>query len=156
MEKQDSRFEIRQRNSEQIPRFFSSRFSYLVSPISPSVRAFANETALFKRVLFLAKIGMRDELGFWKFLKMTTMNISLPDKMKAFIEAQMARDGFASASEYLRTLIRDAQKSRVKQELEIKFREALESGPATLMTKKDWVALRQEAMEGLTGESICP
>ena len=53
---------------------------------------------------------------------MTTMNISLPEEMKAFIEAQMAREGFASASEYLRALIRDAQKRRGKQALEAKFR----------------------------------
>ncbi len=33
---------------------------------------------------------------------MTTMNISLPDEMKAFVEAQMAHEGYASASEYLR------------------------------------------------------
>ena len=33
---------------------------------------------------------------------MTTMNISLPEEMKAFIEAQMAQEGYASASEYLR------------------------------------------------------
>jgi Arc/MetJ-type ribon-helix-helix transcriptional regulator len=30
---------------------------------------------------------------------MTTMNISLPEEMKAFIEAQMVAEGFASASE---------------------------------------------------------
>ena len=35
---------------------------------------------------------------------MTTMNISLPDEMKAFVEAQMATEGYASASEYLRAL----------------------------------------------------
>jgi antitoxin ParD1/3/4 len=49
---------------------------------------------------------------------MTTMNIPLPDEMKAFIEAQMSIDGYASASEYLRALIRDDQKRRVKQALE--------------------------------------
>jgi antitoxin ParD1/3/4 len=87
---------------------------------------------------------------------MTTMNISLPDEMKAFIEAEMATEGFASASEYLRTLIRAAQKRRAKQALEEKFREALESGPATPMTKDDWVALRREALEGLAGETIRP
>jgi antitoxin ParD1/3/4 len=65
---------------------------------------------------------------------MTTMNISLPDEMKVFVEAQMAQEGYASASEYLRALIRDAQKRRAKRELEAKFREALESGPATPMT----------------------
>ena len=87
---------------------------------------------------------------------MTTMNISLPDEMKAFIEAQMAQEGYASASEYLRFLIREAQKRRAKQELEAKFREALESGPATPMKKEDWAALRREALEGLAGETIRP
>ncbi len=87
---------------------------------------------------------------------MTTMNISLPDEMKAFIEAQMAQEGFASASEYLRALIREAQKRRAKQALEAKFREALESGPATPMTTEDWAALRREAVDGLAGETIRP
>jgi antitoxin ParD1/3/4 len=87
---------------------------------------------------------------------MTTMNISVPDEMKAFVEAQMAQEGYASASEYLRALIRDAQKRRAKQALEEKFREALESGPATPMTKEDWAALRQEALDGLAGEAIRP
>ena len=40
---------------------------------------------------------------------MTTMNISVPEEMKAFVEAQMTQEGYASASEYLRALIRDAQ-----------------------------------------------
>ena len=46
---------------------------------------------------------------------MTTMNISLPEEMKAFIESQMAQEGYASASEYLRFLIREAQKRQAKQ-----------------------------------------
>jgi Arc/MetJ-type ribon-helix-helix transcriptional regulator len=33
---------------------------------------------------------------------MTTMNISVPDEMKAFVEAQMVQEGYTSASEYLR------------------------------------------------------
>ena len=54
------------------------------------------------------------------------------------------------------TLIRDAQKRKAKQALEAKFREAMESGPATPMTHDDWVALRAEAVEGLAGETIRP
>ena len=45
---------------------------------------------------------------------MTTMNISVPDEMKAFVEAEMAQEGYASASEYLRALIRDAQKRQAQ------------------------------------------
>jgi antitoxin ParD1/3/4 len=87
---------------------------------------------------------------------MTTMNISLPDEMKAFVESRMADEGYASASEYLRDLIREAQKRQAKRELEARFLEALESGPATEMTREDWVALRAEALEGLRGEAIRP
>ncbi len=78
---------------------------------------------------------------------MTTMNISLPDEMRAFIETQMAEDGFASASEYVRALIRDAQKRRAKQALEAKLLEALEDGPATPMTREDWDGLEKRVWE---------
>lgn len=77
---------------------------------------------------------------------MATMNISLPDEMKAFIEAQIAKEGYASASEYLRALIRDAQKRQAKQELEAKLLEGLQS-PAGEMTDADWSALRERIYE---------
>ncbi len=77
---------------------------------------------------------------------MTTMNISLPEEMKAFIEAQMAQEGYASASEYLRSLIREAQKRQAKQALDAKLLEGLQS-PASEMTEADWTALRQRIYE---------
>ncbi len=86
---------------------------------------------------------------------MTTMNISLPDEMKAFVEAQMAQDGYASASEYLRALIRDDQKRRGRQQLEAKLLEGLQ-GPPTVMTREDWDSIEQEALEGLAGEALRP
>jgi antitoxin ParD1/3/4 len=86
---------------------------------------------------------------------MTTMNISLPDEMKTFIEARMAQEGYASASEYVRSLIREAQKRQAKQELEAKLLEGLQ-GPTTEMTPEDWADMRREALEGLTGEAIRP
>jgi antitoxin ParD1/3/4 len=86
---------------------------------------------------------------------MTTMNISVPDEMKAFVEAEMAQEGYASASEYLRALIRDAQKRRARQELEAKLLEGLQ-GPVVQMTRDDWDSIEREAMEGLAGETIHP
>ena len=87
---------------------------------------------------------------------MTTMNISLPEEMKAFIDSQIAAGGYASASEYVCTLVRDAQRHQAKQALEDKLREALESGPATPMTKEDWAALRRRALDELAAEAIKP
>lgn len=40
---------------------------------------------------------------------MNTMNISLPDDMKAFVDEQVRARGFMSASEYIRDLIRQQE-----------------------------------------------
>jgi len=40
---------------------------------------------------------------------MSTMNISLPDDMKAFIDRQVAERGYGTSSEFLRDLIRREQ-----------------------------------------------
>ena len=37
---------------------------------------------------------------------MAIMNVSLPDQMKDFMEAQACKEGFGTASEYIRSLIR--------------------------------------------------
>lgn len=82
---------------------------------------------------------------------MTTMNISLPEEMKAFIESQMALEGYASASEYLRGLIREEQRRRAKQALEAKLLEGLQS-PASEMTDADWDGIEREAKERVARE----
>jgi len=40
---------------------------------------------------------------------MTTMNISLPDTLKDFVDAQVAQRGYSTSSEYVRELIRKDQ-----------------------------------------------
>lgn len=75
---------------------------------------------------------------------MTTMNISLPDDMKTFIDGQIAREGYASASEYVRALIREEQKRQARLDLEAKLAEGLE-GPSVLMTREDWDGIRRDA-----------
>jgi antitoxin ParD1/3/4 len=82
---------------------------------------------------------------------MTTMNISLPDEMKAFVEAQMAQDGYASASEYLRYLIREDQKRRARLALEAKLLEGLQ-GPTVEMTPEDWDSIERDAQEQVARE----
>jgi antitoxin ParD1/3/4 len=46
---------------------------------------------------------------------MTTMNVSLPDALKSFVDEQVAERGYSTSSEYVRELIRadqDRQKLR--------------------------------------------
>lgn len=40
---------------------------------------------------------------------MTTMNVSLPDELKAFVDEQASRGGYGSTSEFVRELIRREQ-----------------------------------------------
>jgi antitoxin ParD1/3/4 len=58
----------------------------------------------------------------------TTMNISLPDVMKAFVEEQVQSGGFGTVSEYIRDLVRRDQKERAQAKLESLLLEGLESG----------------------------
>jgi hypothetical protein len=40
---------------------------------------------------------------------MATLNISLPDSRREFVDQQVAAGGYSTASEYIRDLIRQAQ-----------------------------------------------
>ena len=62
---------------------------------------------------------------------MATMNISLPDQMKAFVEAQSEDGKFSNASDYVRHLIRqDQERQRSIAELQALVGEGIASGDA--------------------------
>jgi antitoxin ParD1/3/4 len=47
---------------------------------------------------------------------MSTMNISLPDSLKSFVDEQVARRGYGTSSEYVRELIRaDQDRQRLRK-----------------------------------------
>jgi antitoxin ParD1/3/4 len=49
---------------------------------------------------------------------MTTMNISLPDALKTFVDEQVSQRGYGTSSEYVRELIRkDQDRSRLREML---------------------------------------
>ncbi len=49
---------------------------------------------------------------------MATMNISLPESLKCFVDGQVAERGYASSSEYVRELIRqDHDRQRMRTAL---------------------------------------
>ncbi|MBX9255312.1 type II toxin-antitoxin system ParD family antitoxin [Desmonostoc muscorum CCALA 125] len=78
---------------------------------------------------------------------MKSINISLPDTMRAYIEEQVAQGGYSSVSEYFRELVRQDQKQRAKERLETMLLEGLNSGNATEMTVQDWEDIRQTIRE---------
>ena len=78
---------------------------------------------------------------------MTTMNISLPDSMRAFIEQKVAQSGYSTASEYIRQLVREDQKRAAQERLEALLMEGIESGPSREMTAEDWEELRRRVWQ---------
>ena len=74
---------------------------------------------------------------------MTTMNISLPDAMKAFVDAQIKERGYGTSSEYIRDLIRGDQIRQAEQRLASLMLEGLESGPAIPVDEAYWDGKRE-------------
>lgn len=75
---------------------------------------------------------------------MTSMNISLPEELKAFVEERVARGGYSTASEYMRELIRrDQNRARI----EARIIEGLESGPPIEIDEAYWEAKRRRLEE---------
>ncbi len=86
---------------------------------------------------------------------MTSLNISLPESMREFVEAQVASGGYGTASEYIRDLIRHEQKRRAEAKLEALLLEGL-NGPARELTDEDWEAIREEGMKRLSARKDRP
>lgn len=76
-----------------------------------------------------------------------SMNISLPDAMRTYIEEKVAAGGYSSVSEYFRELVRQDQKRQAAERLEAMLLEGLNSGTATEMTPNDWEDIRQAVRE---------
>jgi antitoxin ParD1/3/4 len=58
---------------------------------------------------------------------MTTVTISLPNSLKAFIDSQVASKGYGNVSEYVRSLLREAQAKEEDVRLEALLLEGLAS-----------------------------
>lgn len=74
---------------------------------------------------------------------MTTLNISLPEDLRAVVDAQVSSGRYSTHSEYLRTLIRQDQDRLARQRLEDLLLARLE-GDSVEMDAEDRKAIRQE------------
>ena len=84
---------------------------------------------------------------------MTTMTISLPDSLKDFIEHEVETKGYGNVSEYLRGLLREAQKKEAESRLDALLLEGLASGEDIALTPEFWKRLRTEAAQILVGRN---
>jgi antitoxin ParD1/3/4 len=91
---------------------------------------------------------MHDTVKFKGGVKpVQTMNISLPDQLKGFVDDQVNSGRYSSVSEYIRNLIRDDEKRKVQEKLETLLMDGIQSSESTEMTRQDLDDIRREALK---------
>ena len=80
-------------------------------------------------------------------MAIATLNISLPDTLKAEIESVVATEGYGNTSEFFRDLARNYLKERQERKLEALILEGLTSGDATSLTKKDFERIKERGIK---------
>ena len=77
----------------------------------------------------------------------TSMNVSLPEALKDYVQERVAEGTFSNPSDYVRALIREDMRRREEEKLDALLIEGLNSGPAEPMTAKDWADIRADLEE---------
>ena len=75
---------------------------------------------------------------------MSTMNISLPDELKTYVDQRIRAEGFGSTSEYMRELIR---RDRDREVLRQYLLDGVRSKPAGRMDETYFAALRKQVRD---------
>ena len=69
---------------------------------------------------------------------MASINVSLPEAMRSYVEKKIMADGYGTVSEYVRHLIREAQKREAEDCLEQVLLQGLESGATKAADADFW------------------
>lgn len=77
-----------------------------------------------------------------------SINISLPEPLKEWVQQQVTARGYATVSEFVRHLLREEQRRQIDDNLHA----ALDSGEATPMTAHDWERIRREGQQRLAAK----
>ncbi len=83
----------------------------------------------------------------------STINISIPESMKADVDEIIASEGYGNTSEFFRDLVRRYLRERRERRLEDLLVEGLQSGDATPLTKNDLLSIKERGLNRLKGRS---
>jgi antitoxin ParD1/3/4 len=81
-----------------------------------------------------------------------SLNISLPQSLKDYIEEQVQARGYSTPSEYVRELLRHDQTRRAQQKLEAVLVEGLNSGTPLEISSEYWETKCRQLIERHTPE----
>ena len=74
----------------------------------------------------------------------TSLSIFLPESQRAWIDEQVAANGYGSPSELVGALITTEQNRRARERLEALLLEGVNSGPGEVITPEYWARLRAD------------
>ena len=81
---------------------------------------------------------------------MATMNVSLPDAMKAWVEEQVQTGKYGNSSDYVRDLVRrDQERAEARQKLQQMVDDALASGIIDMGRDELLARMRLKAREAV-------
>ncbi len=113
-------------------------------------------------IVAIEHLNQHRQLAQWRFLPflvirsnvdsqeatMQSMNISLPQPLKNFVDEQVATGRYSNASEYVRELIRADGKRKAEGQLEALLLEGL-NGEETTLAPSDWRDIRAKALHAV-------
>jgi antitoxin ParD1/3/4 len=77
---------------------------------------------------------------------MASLNVSLPQSLKDYVENQVQTGGYSTPSEYVRELLRQDQRRRVGEKIEALLMEGLNSGEPIEISPEYWETKRRQLM----------
>lgn len=80
-------------------------------------------------------------------MALASLNISLPQSLKEYVESQVTEGGYSTPSEYLRELLRQDQQRRADDKLTALLLEGLNSGQPIEVTPEYWEKKRRQLVE---------
>ncbi len=83
----------------------------------------------------------------------TNLNISLPPTLKQWVQEQIDRGGYGTASEYIRQLIREERRRQERVGVENKLQEALDSGEPQPVNDATWKESEKRVADRIKGAS---
>jgi antitoxin ParD1/3/4 len=82
---------------------------------------------------------------------MDTLQITLPEPMKTYVEKQVAQSGYKDAADFVMSLVENHQRGQLRLEVEAMMLETVD-GPFTEWTRKTVEDIRREGMAILNRE----
>ena len=84
------------------------------------------------------------------------LNVSLPEQLRGFVDAQVSGGSYGSASEFIRELLRNEQRRLAKDNLTAFIQAGLNSGDAQAWTPERFESLRQSVRESRAAKKAAP